>query len=120
MIDSKIIIKALREQLQGDLTQLELSERTGVSRTYICELVSGKANSDGLTIGRLNALFPECVLDLHGRNVQINANNNSGNVVGVNNGKITADCMAQVMAKIIDASELSDSEKIKFMKVLKK
>lgn len=119
MVDGNSILEALRTKWQFN-SQEEISKASGVSRTYICELLSGKADVYGLTLKKINKLFPKAVLKLDGDSVSITADHNSGNVVGVNNGEISSNCMSAVLDKILESEELSDAEKVKVMRVLKK
>lgn len=47
----------------------------------------------------------------------IDAPNNNGNVVGVNHA---ADGRAEIINLILSSDELSDAEKVKFLKILQK
>ena len=118
MIDGKKVLEALRERWKSGETQVSIAKSAGISHAHVCELFSGKADVDGLTIKTLNKLFPEATLDLRGDTVSIHADYNSGNVVGVNRGKISSDCAAAVMNKILNSEILSDVEKVKVLKVL--
>ena len=64
-------------------------------------------------------MFPKMSVNLNGDKVSITANQNSGNVVGINNGIISGDCLSAVIDKIL-SSDLSDAEKVKFIQVVKK
>ena len=90
-----------------------------MSQSYIAELISGQCAVDGLSLKKVNQLFPDAVLLLSGDTVSIHANRNSGNVVGVNHGTISQDCMSAVQDKILETKDLTDAEKIKFLKVLR-
>lgn len=120
MIDFEDIISALKGEYDSGMTYEQIARKHGVSYTYIHNLFSGKRAVEGLTLKKINKLFPKAVLHLSGDNVSVHADHNSGNVVGVNNGTIDAGCMAAVLEKILESDELSDTEKIKVMKVLKK
>lgn len=120
MIDFEDIISALKGEYDSGMTYEQIARKHGVSYTYIHNLFSGKRAVEGLTLKKINKLFPNAVLHLNGDNVFVRADHNSGNVVGVNNGTIDAGCMAAVLDKILESDELSDTEKIKVMKVLKK
>lgn len=119
MIDSKVILEDLRKEWQAS-SQEEISRRSGVSRTYLCELLSGKADANGLSIKKINALFPHARIDLHGNSFSVQTNGHSVNVFGSENFDISSSCLNSVIEKILDSEELSDSEKIKVIKVLKK
>ena len=120
MIAAGDILAELRRRYDSGSTQQELSQLTGVSRSYIRDLLSGKRAIDGLTIKKINQLFPRSVLQLNGDTVSIHANRNSGNVVGVNHGTISQDCLSAVENRILESTDLTAEEKIKVLKVLKK
>ena len=118
MIDAKDILAELRHIYDDGATQQEISDRTGVSRSYIRDLLSGKRPVDGLTLKKINQLFPRSVLLLSGDTVSINADRNSGNVV--NGDQISDGCLSAIIDKIIASDELTAEEKVKVIKVLKK
>lgn len=120
MIDVGMILKELREIYNAGSTQQEIADRTGLSQSYVADLLSGKRPIDGLTLKKFNQLFPQAILLLRGDTVSIRANRNSGNVVGVNHGTISQDCMSAIQSKILETKELTDAEKVKFLKVLQK
>lgn len=120
MIDVGMILKELREIYNAGSTQQEIADRTGVSQSYVADLLSGKRPIDGLTLKKFNQLFPHAILQLSGDTVSIRANRNSGNVVGVNHGTISQDCMSAIQSKILETKELTDEEKVKVLKVLQK
>ena len=118
MIEARDILSELRQVYENGATQQQISDRTGVSRSYVRDLLSGKRPVDGLTLKKINQLFPRAVLLLGGDKVSITADRNSGNVVGVNHGTVSQDCLAAVQNKILEAETLSDEEKVKVLKVL--
>jgi len=121
MINFKEIQAVLRE-LSGSpgMTQQRLADASGLSQSYIAGLISGKCPVDGLTLKKINQLFPDATINLHGDNVSIHAPGNHGNVAGVNHGAIGGDWSHVALQKLLDSEELSDTEKIKVMKVLNK
>lgn len=120
MIDSKRITEALLEEYRKGKTYQEIAQDGGLSYSYLHEIINGKRSADCITIKKLNSLFPDCVLQLFGDKTKISVRENSGNVVGVNHGQVTYNPMEPAMDKILASEELSDSEKIKVLKVLKK
>ena len=121
MINMKEVQAALREMYASSgMTQTEIAQATGVSQSYIADLLSGKSSMENLSLKKINQLFPRAILLLSGDTVSIHANRNSGNVVGVNHGTVSQDCLAAVQNKILEAEALSDEEKVKVLKVLKK
>ena len=117
MISGIDILESLKIRWHSGETQASIAKSAGISQPDLCDLISGKADAEGLTIKTINKLFPHASLQLGG---DVHINNNSGNVVGINNGKITSGCLSAVIEKILDSDELSDTEKVKVMKVLKK
>lgn len=105
MIEGKIILEGLRTLYKNALTQQALARQTGVSQGYICDLLSGRKDTEAITIKTLKQLFPHATLILDSRSMppvhQLPRDTDS-------------------FSKIIDSEELSAEEKIKFIKVLKK
>ena len=120
MLAEKIIEYVKSEYNGGQLTQQEIAEALNVDQQTINRLLSGKRKAAGLTVGTFDKMFPKAKIDLTGANAVISAPSNSGNVVGVNNGNISADCLSGVMDKILSTEELTAEEKVKVLKVLKK
>ena len=120
MIDAEKIIESLRQRWQAGETQLKIAQNAGISHAYLCELISGKNDPNGLTIKKINALFPKATLNLHGDTAVISAPRNSGNVIGINNGSLESSCLSSVMDKVLYTEELTAEEKVKVLKVLKK
>ena len=119
MIATKEILVKLRQLYDSGATQQEISKATGVSRSYVRDLLSGKRQIDGLTIKKVNQFFPRAVLLLDGDTVSIHASSNAGNVVGVNHGTVSQDCMSAVQDKILGSEDLTAEEKVKVLKVLR-
>lgn len=120
MIDSKEIIAKLKAEYDKGMTYQEIAKKHGVSYTYIHNLFDGNRDPEGLTIKKINRIFPDAVLYLSGDNVTITANQNQGAVVGVNHGAVNTDLLSVILDKILLTEELSAEEKIKVIKVLKK
>ena len=47
-------------------TQLEISRESGVSQSYINDLLSGKSSTENMSIKKLNQLFPEATISFDG------------------------------------------------------
>lgn len=120
MIDPKIIVDGLKAEYARGLSYKRIATERGVSYSYVHELATGRRDADGITIKKLNMLFPDSTLNLSGDTVQIDAADNNGSVVGVNNGSIFLEGLHWAMDKVLASDDLSDAEKVKFMKVLKK
>ena len=120
MIDAEKIIESLRHRWQAGEPQLKIAKEAGISHAYLCELISGKNDPNGLTIKKINALFPKATLNLHGDAAVISAPRNSGNVIGINHGTMASDCLSGIMDKILSTEELTAEEKVKVLKVLQK
>ena len=115
------ILKYIKEEYaKGRTTQQEIADALHIEHPTINRLLSGKRSADGLTIGTFDKMFPHAKIDLTGTTAEISAPQNSGAVVGVNNGSVSADCLSSVMDKILSCDELTAEEKVKVLKVLKK
>lgn len=120
MIDSRRIIEHLTQRWQNGETQASIAKLAGISQAYLCDLISGKSDVEGLTVKTINKLFPDASLHLDGDSISIRADYNGGNVVGVNRGKVTMECFSSIIDKILETEDLTAEEKVKVMKVLKK
>lgn len=74
MIEMKQVYAALREKYSAGMTQQEIADATGVSQTYIGNLLSGQRPIDGLTLKKVNQLFPEAVIVLNGETTSTTGN----------------------------------------------
>ena len=112
----KEFVDRLKELYAGGRTYEEIADLTGISRSALGRVISGSRPPKNLTVDALLKAFPQATISLHGEVVApvINNGNNSG-VMQTN--VATLDC---VVNKILESEELSDSEKIKVLKVLKK
>ena len=116
------IVSHLKAEHKKGSSYRDLANRYQSSYTHVYNIMHGKSSISGMSLDLFFRIFPNCKIDLDGRTAPHPAitANNSSNVIGVNNGAITADCMAAVIDKILECDELSDAEKVKVMKVLKK
>lgn len=119
MIDANEILRVLKEEYEKSTYQ-EMAKRHNISYTHLYDIMQGKRPTDCLTLKKLNTMFPDATLHLYGDKVTITANQNHGNVVGVNNGAIGGDCLSAVLDKLLATDELTAEEKVKVIKVLKK
>ena len=74
MIEMKQVYAALREKYSAGMTQQEIADATGVSQTYIGNLLSGQRPIDGLTLKKVNQLFPDAVIVLNGETTSTTGN----------------------------------------------
>lgn len=114
---TKEIRSAIRQMVEQFGSALEVERRTKITNSNISKYLSGK-------LLRMNdttwlALEPHLRPFLTNSPV-IQAPSNRGNVVAVNNGTVSSDCMSELLKKILNSDELSDAEKVKVMKVLQK
>lgn len=114
------IIETLKKEYAAGATYQELADKYQSSYTHIHNLLSGKRSISGISLEFFFRLFPRAVVNLEGDKANVEVKKNSGNVVGVNNGSVIGGSMELAVDKILAADELSDSEKIKVLKVLKK
>ena len=120
MLADQILEYIKTEYSNGRSTQQEIADTLHVDQQTINRLLSGKRKPDGLTVGTFDKMFPHAKIDLTGTSAIISAPQNSGAVVGVNNGSVSADCLSSVMDKILSTDDLTAEEKVKVLKVLKK
>lgn len=121
MITSEDIRKAIRAVL-AERKQEWLSERCGISQSHLCDIASGKHNAGGISALKFLALLPYIAPYLpsdptiHGTAVNTGTISNSSNVLNVSG---TAVHTLDTIRKVTD-SELSDADKVKFIRTLLK
>lgn len=55
---------ALRSKYDGGMTQQEIADKSGISRSHICKLLNGSRCFSEVTLGNVFKLFPDAVLSL--------------------------------------------------------
>lgn len=116
------IKKAIWNWYQNEkLTQPQIAEMLGIKQAS----VNAWLNGDAKTIRPKNwtKLYPYIKKYLPSQCISVGSSSpivNGSHAIGINNGTITQSCMDSVIDKIIADDELSDAEKVKFIKVLKK
>ncbi len=123
---AKEISIGLKKLYEDGMTQDELAKLADVSQAHINRLLSGKRSTAGLALETVDKLFPRATINLHGSgDVGGNTVSGNGNAVGhsnyvVNNGPITQSCIDSVMDRILNTSDLTAEEKVKFLGILRK
>jgi len=82
----KLLSAALREEYRNS-TYKEMAKRSGISLSYVHDLVTGKRKYITLSLDKLFALFPDAFITLHGdKSTQSIGDNSSGNIqqIGAN------------------------------------
>ena len=110
------IIEMLKKEYADGATYQELADKYGVSYTHIHNLLHGKRAVSGISLDFFFRLFPKASVNLSGGvfSPVVNDGLNSGVMQG------NTSSMDEAISKITETDELSDSEKIKVLKVLKK
>ena len=133
MINMAGLLEALRTKYRRPgPTQHELAEEAGISDSYLTELLSGKCDVSGLTMKKINQLFPNATLNLSGDTVNTEQNHGHS-VMSVNHGTVNvgssgaanaveggAYYRVHVAEHILHSDDLSDEEKVRFLKILKR
>ena len=126
MIDLKQVQQALRDKYNAPgMTQQQLADEAGMSRSYIAELISGKCAVDGLTLKKVNQLFPDAVLSLGNRSIgDGNVIHRHARVQSDNNFLPVDEGSAEVFRRslidtIIASEEISDEERGKFLRIIR-
>ena len=101
MINAKEILNKLKELYNSGATYTELGDKLGVSKSYIHSLLSGDRAVDGLTVRKINQLFPNAVLHIDGDKAE-------NNVIEIN------------IDRLLNSTEFTAEEKIKILRVIKK
>ena len=126
MIEPRDILAELRSLYDSGATQQEISDRTGVSRSYVRDLLSGKRAVDGLTLKKINQLFPAASLSLGNRTIGDSNVIHAHARVQSDNNFLPADRDAAVEKYrrdltdlIISSEEISDEERGRFLRIIR-
>ena len=124
MIDVGMILKELREIYNAGSTQQEIADRTGVSQSYVADLLSGKRPIDGLTLKKFNQLFPSATLSFGNRSIGNNNVIRNARVQSDNNFLPGRESSSEEFRRIlidtiISNEEISDEERGKFLRIIK-
>lgn len=114
------ILAALKERYKKEKNYKKIAKQSGITYSYLYGLIHGTNDPKKLSLEKFFQLFPLATIDLYGDSVSIRADHNKGAVVGVNHGNVATDFLSSVMDKILAADELTDEEKVKVLRVLKK
>ena len=124
MINTTEIYNALRDKYNSGATQEQIANEAQMSQTYIGDLLSWKRKIDGLTLKKINQLFPTATLSLGNRTI---GNNNTigarARVQSDNNflspGKDVEDYQRTLIDAVIDL-DIDDIARTKVLKLIKK
>ena len=121
MIDAQKIIDAIKEEFNKGTSYNQMSRASGVSQPYICDLVNGKKAPDGLTVRKINQLFPHAALKLNNSIVQ-NINSNTGTnyqIVGEKNFASPDKTLDQILNKVMENDKFTAEAKVEFFNIIK-
>lgn len=121
MIDAQKIIDALKEEFNKGTSYNKIAHERGISQPYLCAIVNGRASADGLTIQKINQLFPNATLSLNNSIVQ-NVNSNTGSnmqIVGEKNFNSPANTLDLILNKVMENSNFSAETKVEFFNIIK-
>ena len=125
MIAARDILAELRRLYDGGATQQEIAAMTGVSQSYIADLLSGKSSPENLSLKKINQLFPEATLSFGNRSIGDNNVIHARARVQSDNNFLPADgdAVEQFRRKILDCiiacEEISDEERGKFLRIIR-
>ena len=120
------IKRTIVNDYRARLTQAEIAKKYNSTQSYIGRIISGKCKPESMSIKNFQKMLPRATINLHGSgDVGGNTVSGNGNAVGhsnyvVNNGPITQSCIDSVMDRILNTSDLTAEEKVKFLSILRK
>lgn len=121
MIDSKKIIDELKKEFDKGISYNQIAKKRGISQPYLCAIVNGRVNADGLTIQKINKLFPHATLTLNNSIVQ-NINSNTGTnyqIVGEKNFDSPDKTLDQILNKVMENDKFTAEAKVEFFNIIK-
>jgi transcriptional regulator with XRE-family HTH domain len=86
MTADREILEILQTEYHNGATQEELAKKYHTTQANIQRLLSGQRKVTGLSLGVLQAMFPDATIDLHGGSTQSIGDNSNGNIqqIGAN------------------------------------
>lgn len=124
MINTTEIYNALRDKYKSGATQEQIANEAQMSQTYIGDLLSGKRKIDGLTLKKINQLFPTATLSLGNRT--IGNNNTIGERARVQsdnnflpNSKFDIDSFRRKLLEAVIDLDIDDTSRTKVLKLIK-
>lgn len=121
MIDSKKIIDELKKEFDKGISYNQIAKKRGISQPYLCAIVNGRVNADGLTIQKINKLFPNATLTLNNSIVQ-NVNSNTGTnyqIVGEKNFASPDKTLDQILTQVMENDKFTAEAKVEFFNIIK-
>lgn len=121
MIEAKEILAALKGEYDSGRTYQQIARSHGISYTYLHNILSGKRAVDGLTVKKLNRLFPEAKLCLGGRTIG-DHNTISNSLVQSDNNFLPGLNPARYRRELIDAVidlDIDDAARVKVLRAIK-
>ena len=113
---TKTIEDEIRACYSGDHSQYQMAGKYKVSQPYLNMLLSGKRKFGGLTLEKIDRMFPRAVIHLHGEPPSIAQTAHHAQTisqsVGGDAGRLDA------VRAIVGAASLTDTDKIKALRPL--
>ncbi len=118
-----LILAALRAEYRNS-TYKEMAKRSGISLSYIHDLVTGAKPINAMSIGKLYELFPDATIILKGEiPMQTIGNNSNGNIqqagIGLNASADTATLRMALVDAICDL-DLSPEDQARVIQAIRK
>lgn len=112
------ITNALKAEWKSGRTQQEIADRAGLTNQHVNNLLSGKRRAESMKLETLLKLFPHAQIDLQGAQL---AGDHAVQIQGGNSGTVNSAVSREwAVDRILADSELTDAEKIKIIRVLRK
>lgn len=115
------ILEWLRDQYDSGMTQFEISKKTGIHQSDLCNILSGKKEIGGMRLDTIQNIFPHATLNIDGSP----SVKGFGNVVGNNNSDIAInasnvlDHLNAIRDLIVENEKLSADAKVEVLKIIK-
>lgn len=113
---TKTIENTIRADYADGHTQHEMARRYGMSQSYLNSLLAGQRKFSGLTLAKIDRIFPDAVIHLHGEPPSIAQTAHHAQTisqsVGGDAGRLDA------VRAIVGAASLTDTDKIKALRPL--
>ena len=125
MIDIEALYQAFLEMYHSGMSQQQIAKQTGVAQSYIANLISGKRKFDGLTLRKVQKLFPGATISIGNRSigdhnvVHPNARVQSDNNFLSDDRTAVEKFRSELIDKIIGSDEITDEERGRVLRIIR-
>lgn len=114
---AQTVEKEIRKDVERGLTQKQLSEKYKIAQSYISRLLSGDNPVDGLTLHKVQDMFPNATLNLNINNID-NSGTINGNITQTFSGDTSEQLRTEILSQLLDM-DIQEDVLVRIMRLVK-